>query len=664
MCGVIGYAAPHALTSPNRLAEGRDALTTRGPDGAGLWVASSGAGAVDDQPSADLGAQWSVGLGHRRLAIRDLSEAGHQPMLSDCGRYALCYNGELYEEKTLRARLKGRPITWRGHSDTELLLNLLIYEGLAVLETLNGIFAFAFWDRQEGELLLARDRFGVKPLYWSQREGGVCFASEVKALLKANLVPFKLDLQAHIALLSLTYSPGPRSALEGVEQLPPGAWLRWSAPRKGSPQGEIRQGRYWRPTLTPSARLSIREAALALERGLIQAVSERLISDVPVGVLLSGGLDSSGLVYAASAAGASQLDTFTVRFPEQSFDESHYAELVARRFGTRHHVELVQPQPEVVFGPLMEALDTPFADSSAIPLWYLCQSARQRVTVVLGGDGGDELFAGYSTHLAGQLARLYRRAPDRLRALFERGVEALPVRHSKVSLDLKLKQFIHAASAPPAEAHYRFKEFLPAPLRAQLLRPLYERLKHLKASSALDHFTPHFAPSNAALDLLAQTLLCDQSVYLPDNILVKGDRVSMGCSLELRVPYLDPHLTALANSLPSHYKLTGWRGKRVLQSALRAHLPEEIISRPKKGFNVPMAQWLIGPLAPLLGELLSPEHVRRLSPWDPTTVQWMIDEHRALRRDLSRPLWAMLCFMAYVTRYQTHGTPSLLERQE
>jgi len=644
MCGVIGYAAPQPLTSEALLERGRDALRARGPDGAGLWLASGGG-------VGELG-PWSVGLGHRRLAIRDLSPAGHQPMISSCGRYALCYNGELYEEERLRALLKGRDIDWRGRSDTELLLNLLIYEGVEVLARLNGIFAFAFWDRGRAELLLARDRFGVKPLYWSAREEGLCFASELKGLLSAELVPFELDHQAHLELLALTYSPGPSSVIRGVEQLPPGSWLSWRAARAGSPP-ELSRGQYWAPDLSSEERGSLSEAAASLERSLVRSVSERLVADVPVGVFLSGGIDSSALVYAASAAGASQLDTFTVRFEEQSFDESAYAELVARRFGTRHHVELVRPRPDEVFGPLMEALDAPFADSSAIPLWYLCQSARQRVTVALGGDGGDELFGGYATHLAGQLARHYRRAPRPLQSLVSRAVNALPVRHGKVSLDLKLKQFVRAATAPPAEAHYRFKEFLPEALRAQLMRPLRERLS-TELRDPLERFEPFFEGDDSdAAALLAQTLRCDQSLYLPDNILVKGDRVSMGCSLELRVPYLDPQLVASANRLPSQWKLSRGQGKRVLKEAMRGHLPDEILKRPKKGFNVPMAQWLIGPLSPLIDELLSEAQLRRYALWDPATVALIVREHREMRRDHSRPLWAMLCFMSFISRYSS-----------
>ena len=646
MCGVIGYAAPAELVSPELLERGLDTLRQRGPDGSGLWV-----GGAEERTGER---RWRAGLGHRRLAIRDLSEAGHQPMLSSCGRYVLSYNGELYEEDKLRARLSGRPITWRGRSDTELLLNLLIYEGRGVLEQLNGIFAFALLDILTGELLLARDRYGVKPLFWSEQNGGVCFASEVKALLSARLVPFELDPQAHVELLALTYTPGPRSAIQGVSQLPPGSWLSWRPPHldEQGHRAELELGRYWRPSFQLAPPLSLQDAAEELRRLLLRSVEARLVSDVPVGVLLSGGLDSSGLVYAASEVSERPVETFTVRFSEQSFDESHYAALVAKRFGTRHHVELVQPRPEEVFGPLMEALDTPFADSSAIPLWYLCKSARERVTVALGGDGGDELFAGYGTHLAGQLALAYRRAPSAVKVLIKRAVHSLPVSHTKVSLDLKLKQFVHAASAPPPEAHFRFKEFLSEELRAELLRPLFKRLRGAPLTSPADHFTAHFEALSPSHDQLSRALLCDQSLYLPDNILVKGDRVSMGCSLELRVPYLDPELSSFANGLPSHQKLMAWQGKRALKAALSAHLPREVISRRKRGFNVPMAQWLLGDLAPLLDELLSLESIKKYALWDPQVVERMRREHQEMRRDHSRPLWAMLCFMAYMTRHQ------------
>jgi asparagine synthase (glutamine-hydrolysing) len=403
--------------------------------------------------------------------------------------------------------------------------------------------------------------------------------------------------------------------------------------------------------------MSLDDAAAWLRADLTRAVSERLVSDVPVGVFLSGGLDSTGLVYAAKEAGLEELNTFTVRFDERSYDESHFARRVAEHFKTTHHEELVHPEPAEVFGPLMEALDTPFADSSAVPLWYLCKSARERVTVVLGGDGGDELLAGYATHVAGQVARLYRRLPPSVTRLGERLAASLPVRHGKVSLDLKLKQFTRAAALSPAEAHFRFKEFLHEEQRLALLTPTLERLRDEGRSllSPARHMSPFFDVSEGeegAQTLLEQTLTCDQRLYLPDNILVKGDRVSMGCSLELRVPYLDVHLATTLNALPDSFKLRRLNVKWLLKRALLGRVPHEVLWRKKQGFNVPMAQWLMGPLKPLCDELLSEEVVRRAGLWNPEVVTQMRREHEGRVRDHSRPLWAMLCVMSYLARWE------------
>ncbi|MBM4290429.1 MAG: asparagine synthase (glutamine-hydrolyzing) [Deltaproteobacteria bacterium] len=639
MCGLIGYAAPAHPVSAEALARGRDAMVARGPDGAGLWRSA--------------GASPAAALAHRRLAVVDLSAAGHQPMLSPCGRYALVYNGELYEHDALRAAAAGHGARLRGRSDTEALLHLLIHEGRAALERLNGMFALAFWDDARGELLLARDRFGEKPLYVRALPGGgVAFASALRALLAADLAPLALDPQAHSDLLALTYTPGPATALRGVEQLGPGEWLRWRAAEGAS------RGRFWAPRLAPAAppppARGLAAAAAWLRADLTRAVRERLVADVPVGLMLSGGLDSSALLWAASEAGARELRTFTVSFGERGFDESGYAREVAAHFGARHHEERVSPRPEEFMDPLMDALDAPFADSSAIPLWYLCRAARREVTVALGGDGGDELLAGYGTHLAGELARLYRLLPSPLRALARQGAEALPVRHGKVSLDLKLRQFTRAAEGGAAAAHFGFKEFLPAPLRAALLAPLAARAREEGDAppspplSPLRLFAPHFEGAEGAGEApLHRALRCDQRLYLPDNILVKADRVSMGHSLELRAPFLDFRLADALNALPPSLKLRAGTGKVVLRHALEGRVPPAVTRRRKQGFNVPMAAWLSGPLRPLCDDLLSAEMVGRAGLWDPRVVDLLRREHATRAADHSRALWAMLCFMGW-----------------
>ena len=673
MCGIIGYAAHTEVLTQEALIRGRDQMAHRGPNDAGIYI--------------DRGAQSWVGFGHRRLSIMDLSDAGHQPFQSPCGRYTLVYNGELYELPRLRALLLRYGVTLKTRCDTEILLYLLIYVGLDVLSLINGVYAFGFWDAHAQQLLLARDRFGVKPLYYAhvggedpldhrydQSSQGLIFASEVKALLATGRVDDQLNLQAHVDYLTLTYTPTPQSAIQAVAQLPPGSWIKWSS------NAGVSRGEHWSPQMSPiSPPPTLARATSQLRAHLCSAVEERLVSDVPVGLFLSGGVDSTALLYAAAEVSTAPLHTFTVRFNEESFDESPYARQVADYFGAIHHEETVQPTPDEFMGPLMDALDTPFADSSAIPLWYLCRSAKSKVTVILGGDGGDEIFAGYRTHQAAQLARLYRSLPTSITKLIPTLAHSLPVSHKKISLDLKLKYFTRAASAPPAEAHFGFKEFLPSNLRERLFAPLIDRLRERGQagliSSPVRHFYPHFDPHPLDLDphslntlspfsassltaphravpLLQQHLKCDQRLYLPDNILTKGDRVSMGHHLELRVPLLDPRLTEWVNALPPHFKLRGLSTKVILKRALSGRSPRSVTHRSKSGFNVPMSQWLLGPLKPLCRELLSTSKIKHVGLWSPQVVQEMWTKHQNKQVDYSRPLWAMLCFMIFNERFR------------
>ena len=670
MCGIIGYVGHRPWVTEERLLIARDRMTARGPDDAGLWVKR-----WSDAPSEALDPRpiW-VGLAHRRLAIRDLSPAGHQPFFSPCGRYALVYNGELYETDRLRARLSGWGVRLQTRCDTEILLHLLIHEGLSALEHINGVFGFAFWDAETRALLLARDRFGVKPLYYARPNGsnplnleldsgaeGLLFSSEIKGLLATEAVSDALDWRAQMDLITLTYTPGAQTVIAAIAQVPSGSWMRWT------PEG-VERGTYWTPNLAPlPTPPSFKQATRHLRDLLCASVEERLVSDVPVGLFLSGGVDSTALLYAASEVSAAPLNTFTVKFSEREFDESDYARRAAKAFGAHHHEELITPHPDEFMGPLMDALDGPFADSSAIPLWYLTRTARQRVTVALGGDGGDEIFAGYRTHQAAQLARVYRALPSSLTDVLLSLTRRLPVRYGKVSLDLKLKQFTRAASAPPPIAHCGFKTFLNPELSARLFEPTLARLRDEGAEelAAFRHFLPHFdeiissaSPLERAnvtdipVPLLHQHLNCDQRLYLPDNILIKGDRVTMGHGVELRVPLLDVRLTEWANALPPSYKLRGMTTKAVLKGALKGRVPSEVIKRPKAGFNVPMAQWLLGPLKPLCDDLLSADRVRRVGLWSAEVVEEMRAQHALRSVDHSRPLWAMLCFMMFNERHR------------
>lgn len=620
MCGLVGYVGPTPPVDRARLAHMRDTLAHRGPDDADLWTTT------DDG--------CAVGLAHRRLAIVDLSVAGRQPMARDGLR--VVFNGEIYSHRALRQRLEADGARFTTETDTEVLPALYRRHGLDMVDQLDGMFAFALWDAGQRRLLLARDRLGIKPLFYAHRaDGTLLFASEIKALLASHAIDDTIDPQALHDYLGLNYVPGPRTMLRGIRQLPPGHALLWQ-------DGAVRIWRWWQPDFTETPRPPrFSEAADRTRTLLIDAVQRRLMADVPVGMFLSGGIDSTAVLWALRALGVERPKAFTIRFAEASYDESPVAARVATALGAEHHVETVTPDLDTVLGPLTAAMDQPYADSSAIPLWYLCRLARRHVTVALGGDGGDEVFAGYRTHLAWRLAGWWRRLPSVVRdAWVPALVQRLPVSHAKVSFDLKARAFVDAASRPALEAHYRFKQFLTEDARRALTtaeEPVSPTVRLFERAAA--------APT--AGEGLHRVLAADLAVYLPDDILVKVDRISMLHGLEARVPFLDHTLVERVARWPAAYKLRGLVTKAALRRALAGRVPGEVLTRRKAGFNVPMARWLDGPLRPLVETLLAPSAVAQTGVWRPEAVQRLITEHRGRHRDHSRPLWAMLCFMLF-----------------
>ncbi|MCA9537503.1 MAG: asparagine synthase (glutamine-hydrolyzing) [Myxococcales bacterium] len=624
MCGLVGYAALTPPFDAERLVRMRDALRHRGPDDAGRYV--------------DAGEGYAVGLGHRRLAVIDPRPHGRQPMVDARGETFLVFNGEIYGFQALRQRLEALGHAFATGTDTEVLLAAFAQWDVEVLSQLDGMFAFAIWHAPSRRLFLARDRLGIKPMFLAERGGALLFASEIKALLASDAIDDGIDLQAHHDYLDLTYTPGPRTMLRGVRHLPPGHALVWQA-------GRTQTWRYWQPSMVPKPSApSFGEAAEQMREGLRAAVQRRLVADVPLGLFLSGGIDSTAVLWAMAERGPVQA--FTIRFAEATYDESAVAARVAAHFGATHHIETVRPTPDEFIAPLTEMLDQPFADSSVIPLWYLARLARSRVTVALGGDGGDEVFAGYRTHLAWQLARGWRRLPAVIRQkLAPAVVSRLPVSHAKVAFDLKARAFIGAASLPEAAAHHAFKSFLSEAARHDL------QARPVDIEPTVRLFERAFAAPEAGAGLDA-VLACDQAMYLPDDILTKVDRATMAHGLEGRVPFLDHTLVEAANALPWHYKLRGLTTKAVLRRALRGRVPAEVLRRRKAGFNVPMAQWLLGPLRPLLDERLAEDRVRALGLWRPEAVAALRAEHAARKADHSRPLWALLCFMLFNDRFR------------
>jgi len=629
VCGFVGYVGTQAPVTRQRLVHMRDTLSHRGPDDAGVYISKR---------------RVAVGLGHRRLSIIDTRRVGRQPMASPSGKTCIAYNGEFYGYQSHRARLASGGYPFQTQTDTEVILALYEERGLSFLDDLDGMFAFALWDDASERLILARDRLGIKPLFFSQLEDGtLLFGSEIKALLASKCVDDAVDIQAHYDYLALNYVPGPRTMVRGIRSLEPGQTLVWE-------RGQIKIRRYWSQTfaseLPATPQQTFAQAQASVLGGLYEAVEQRMISDVPLGMFLSGGVDSTAVLMGMARYSDAPIKAFTIRFDQATYDESSHARIAAKAFGADHFIETVNPDPDTFLSPLIETLDQPYADSSAIPLWYLCRLARQHVTVALGGDGGDELFAGYRTHFAWRLAKLWRRLPDWLRDDLIPGlIHRLPVSHSKVSFDLKAKAFVSAASNPAIEAHYRFKEFMSPDARASLIQSDAELEPTVRLfEAAVEHME-----DASSLDAI---LAADFQVYLPDDILVKVDRMSMAHSLEARVPFLDHGLVEATARMPAEYKLRKMESKSVLKRALKGRVPKTLLARKKAGFNVPMATWLLGPLHELMKDTLSPDSVKHVGLWNPEQVTSLIEEHTARHRDHSRTLWALICFMLFNERFR------------
>ena len=594
-------------------------LVHRGPDSSGVHV---------DGP---------VGLAARRLSIIDL-ETGDQPIANEDGSVVVVQNGELYNYRELRAELEAQGHRFRTHGDTEVLVHLYEQHGTAFAERLRGMFAVAIWDAARGRLVLARDRFGIKPLLYRVATGGLEFASELRALPRGEV-----DLDALEAFLAFNSIPGPLSIFRDVRKLMPGHVLVWEA-------GEITLERFARPA--PASADDLRresEDALAEElRGRLRdSVRAHLVADVPVGVLLSGGVDSSLLAALAAEESAEQLRTFSIGFEESSFDERADARRVADRYGTRHRELVLRPDAALLLPALAEAFDEPFADSSALPTYLVSQLAAEDVKVALSGEGGDELFGGYYTYQADLLALRAARLARIARPLVER----LPVSTARTSFDYKAKRFVRAAHLPPLERHHGWKEIFSPDARAELTGRRHDW-------DPVDVLRERF-DETADAELLARLQDVDARVYLVDDLLVKTDRASMAHSLEARVPFLDPVVDSFAAALPTHLKVRRSAKKVLLRRAAEPLLPSEIVRGRKRGFSIPAAAWLRGELEPFARETLSPETLRRQGYFRPEAVTRVLDDHIAGRADLSRQLWGLLAFTLW-HEHHVERTPGAL----
>jgi asparagine synthase (glutamine-hydrolysing) len=625
MCGICGQMNFEASrpVSHEQLARMNQAIFHRGPDEDGFYEKAP------------------VGLAMRRLSIIDLS-TGRQPIRNEDGTVWVVYNGEIYNFPELRAELEAKGHTFITNTDTEVIAHLYEERGDDFVQRLNGMFAIALWDEARRRLLLVRDRLGVKPLYYYADGERLVFGSELKAILEAD-VPREIDEDALAQYLALRYIPAPRTIFRGIHKLPPGHLLRAEA-------GGVKVEAYWSlPEDTLAAARPEAELVEELRALLEDAVKIRLIADVPLGVFLSGGVDSSAVV-AMMARAPGVVRTFSIGFTEKSYDELEFARLVANRFGTLHEELQVRPEPLEILPHLARMYDEPFADSSSIPVWYVSRMARRSVKVALGGDGGDELFGGYETYAAFAVARLYRSLPAVLtEGLIPAVVRKLPVSDAKISFDYKAKRFVQWARRPPEEAHYGWTVTFDSAERDALLAEGVGR-----GSDPLLLFVEAFRRFRGD-DALARLMRLDTRIYMPDDILVKVDRMSMAHSLEVRTPLLDYRLVEWATRIPSRLKVRGLSKKRIFRNALRGVIPDRILDRKKAGFNVPMARWLRGELRDTLRDALSPGRVKAQGVFRSETVQRLLDDHEARRADYSRQLWSLLMFSLWHDRYYRRG---------
>ena len=622
ICGVVGTGRPEGEALARRMCA---ALAHRGPDDEGIHHAEG------------------VTLGSRRLSIIDLA-GGHQPVHNEDSTIWVVQNGEIYNYADLKARLIAAGHSFYTETDTEVLVHGYEEWGEDLLDRLNGMFAFAVLDERRRQLLLARDRMGIKPLHYAVDRGRLLFASELKAMLCDPALRRAIDPVALDQYLALEFVPSPRSIVTGIKKLQPAHTLLWSLA-----DGTHRLRRYWTPvlgTVDEAPARSLDDRCEELRAVLRESVRKELISDVPLGVFLSGGIDSSAVTAMMSQLGG-EVKSFSVGFSDRSFDESRYAREVARHLGTDHHELTLEPAMLLDMIPRLPALlDEPLGDASIIPTYLLSAFARRHVKVALGGDGGDELFAGYPTLQAHRLAGYYLKAP---RALRERVVEPvvrrLPVSHRNLSFDFRAKRFVAAASSSVADRHARWMGSFSPDERAAIMSPELRQDLAATGPSLVDG-------DGLESDPLNQVLRMDMRLYLENDILVKLDRASMMASLEGRVPLLNNDFVEFATRLPLNLKLRGLTSKYLFKRALRGILPDHILDRPKKGFGIPVGHWFRGPLMGQMRSVLSPDRLRREGFFDPAAVAVLIDDHLTGRRDNRKQLWTLFAFELWHEGYR------------
>ena len=624
MCGIAGIVRRDgAPVDRDLLARMNEAIRHRGPDDDGFYFSDG------------------VGLAMRRLSIIDL-KSGQQPIHNRDQTAWIVFNGEIYNYLELRAKLEALGHTFYTNSDTEAIIHAYDRYGADCPRYLRGMFAFAIWDERTQELLLARDRVGKKPLLYARVNGGLVFGSEFRALLLHPDIGRDIDYEALHHYLSFMCVPAPLTAYQAIRKLEPGHTLRWR-------QDEIRIEQYWQPDFSRKINIDEEEAGERAIEILRDSVRVRLMSEVPLGAFLSGGIDSSAVVALMSEESSKPVKTFSIGFEEQDFSELHHARRVAQYVGADHHEFIVRPDALEVLPLLVDHYGEPYADSSAIPTYYVARETRNHVTVALNGDGGDEAFAGYERYAAMQLAEKYHRLPAILReSVLERAVALIPASETKRSRVRDAKRFLQAASLPRVERYLRWVSVFDPRAKQDLYSEAFRR--QTGKVHAADMLAPWFTKANGA-GIVDAALLADVMTYLPNDLLVKVDIATMAVSLEARSPFLDHHLIEFAASLPAKLKLRGLTTKYLLKRVLEKLLPAENLNRRKMGFGVPIGHWFRGELQGFLRQTILSDKALNRGLFKAEKVKQLVELHTRYEADYSHQLWTLLMLELWFERF-------------
>ena len=636
MCGITGaiWSEPNLAIDADTLRRMTEVLSHRGPDDHGVFEdAYRARPGYADTPG--------VALGHRRLSIIDIA-GGRQPLANEDESVWVVANGEIYNYRELRNRLEGGGHRFRTHSDTEVIVHLYEDMGTDMLEQLDGMFALAVWDAKNRQLLLARDRLGQKPLVYRHETGRLLFASELKSLLAVEGVPRDVSHQAIDEYLTYQYIPHPKTIFRGISKLPPGHFALWR-------DGQLRIDSYWRPNFNLEEQLPYRRYADELRELLTDAVRRRLQSDVPLGAFLSGGVDSTIIVGLMQSLVDEPVRTFSIGFPVPEYDETGYARLAAEKFGTLHEEFRVEPDAVGILDKLVWHYDEPFADSSAVPTWYVSQLTRQHVTVALTGDGGDELFAGYPRYRAVRLGAIFDAMPGVLR----RGLSAnfwqkLPASPRQKSIRRRFKRFVEALGYPPRRRYLEWIAIFGESRRAALYSEQF--LESLPDADPMDFLDAAFDRSDRR-DPVTAASLADLTTYLPCDLMTKVDIASMAHGLECRQPFLDHRLVELAARMPIDLKFRRGIGKRILLETFSDIIPAPIARRKKMGFGVPLDAWFRGPLVELSNSVLLDQKALDRGFFRPESVRGLLEDHQQGRFDHSYRLWSLLVLELWMRRW-------------